>query len=54
MLAEELPNASFVAADSILEWRVRPDRITGEVLEFLDGLWPATRRRTRAEGRMEA
>jgi pimeloyl-ACP methyl ester carboxylesterase len=54
MLAEELPNAHFVAAESILEWRVRPARITREVLEFLDDLWPATRRRTPAEGRMEA
>ena len=54
MLAEELPNARFVDATSILEWRLRPERITGEVLDFLDGLWPAARRRRGREGRMEA
>jgi hypothetical protein len=54
MLAEELPNATFVDAESILEWRLRPDRITGEVLDFLAELWPAARRRPSGEGRMEA
>jgi pimeloyl-ACP methyl ester carboxylesterase len=53
-LAEELPNARFVAAESILEWRRRPDRITGEVLDFLRTCWPAVRRRKPAAGRMEA
>jgi pimeloyl-ACP methyl ester carboxylesterase len=46
MLADELPNARFVAAESIIEWRARPDRITGEVLDFLGELWPARSRRT--------
>ena len=27
MLAEELPNATFVKAKSILEWRFAPDRL---------------------------
>src|SRR5918999_5169932 len=27
MLAEEMPNAAFVRAKSILEWRARPDRL---------------------------
>jgi pimeloyl-ACP methyl ester carboxylesterase len=54
MLAEELPNAEFVAAESIVEWRARPDRITGLVLEFLDGLWPSRRRRSVRDGTMGA
>ena len=52
MLSEELPNATFVAAESIIEWRARPDRITTEVLQFLDHCWPqrpaATSRRSRS------
>ena len=54
MLAEELPNAEFVAAESIVEWRARPDRITDVVVEFLDGLWPARRRRSAGGGTMGA
>jgi len=54
MLAEELPNAEFVAAESIVEWRARPDRITELVLEFLDGLWPSRRRRSARNGTMGA
>jgi pimeloyl-ACP methyl ester carboxylesterase len=54
MLAEELPNAHFVAAESIVEWRARPDRITGLVLDFLDGLWPRRRSRSARDGTMGA
>jgi pimeloyl-ACP methyl ester carboxylesterase len=43
MLAEELPHAEFVAAESIIEWRVRPERINGVVLDFLSGVWPSRR-----------
>lgn len=49
MLSDELPRARFVAAESVLEWRARPDRITGETLDFLAGLWPAD-----GEGRSRA
>ncbi|MGH3502398.1 MAG: alpha/beta fold hydrolase [Nocardioidaceae bacterium] len=55
MLSEELPDARFVAAESIIEWRARPDRITGEVLDFLGRVWPAPRRvhkRRSAQGTM--
>lgn len=45
MLSGELPNARFVAAESIIEWRARPERITGEVLAFLAERWPAGRAR---------
>ncbi|HET7174210.1 MAG TPA: alpha/beta fold hydrolase [Nocardioidaceae bacterium] len=41
MLAEELPNVRFVAARSIVEWRRRPERITAEVLAFLDSAFAA-------------
>jgi pimeloyl-ACP methyl ester carboxylesterase len=36
MLAEELPNAQLVEATSILEWRLRPKRLTGELNRFLE------------------
>ncbi len=39
MLAEELPNAQLVEASSILEWRLRPERLTGELAAFLDSVW---------------
>ena len=53
MLAEELPNATFVEAQSILEWRSRPQRITGEVLGFLESCWPVevAARQRRTSGR---
>jgi pimeloyl-ACP methyl ester carboxylesterase len=38
MLAEELPNARLVEASSILEWRIKPQRLTGELAAFLAGL----------------
>ena len=34
MLAEELPNARFVRARSILEWRFWPERLNHEAAEF--------------------
>jgi pimeloyl-ACP methyl ester carboxylesterase len=39
MLAEELPHGTLVEANSILEWRLRPERLTGELAAFLDGVW---------------
>ena len=41
MLAEELPNARFVAARSILEWRTRPERLNTEAIEFVSRCWGA-------------
>jgi pimeloyl-ACP methyl ester carboxylesterase len=37
--ARELPGARLVAAESILEWRLRPDRLNGELARFLDEVW---------------
>jgi pimeloyl-ACP methyl ester carboxylesterase len=39
MLAEELPNARLVEASSLLEWRLRPKRLTAELARFLDEVW---------------
>ncbi|WP_230487173.1 alpha/beta fold hydrolase [Nocardioides anomalus] len=48
MLAEELPNARFVRARSILEWRVAPERLDHEAAAFALEVWetePTRRRR---------
>jgi pimeloyl-ACP methyl ester carboxylesterase len=46
MLAGEMPNARLLEADSLLELRVRPDRLTAEIGDFLDELWsPRAKRR---------
>jgi pimeloyl-ACP methyl ester carboxylesterase len=39
MLAEELPNAKVVEASSVLEWRLKPERLTDELARFLDSVW---------------
>jgi pimeloyl-ACP methyl ester carboxylesterase len=39
MLAEEMPNARLLEADSLLELRMRPERLTGEIASFLDEVW---------------
>jgi len=38
-LARELPNARLVAAESIVEMRVRPERLTAEIADFVDACW---------------
>ena len=45
MLAEEMPNARLIEANSIFEWRTSPKRLDGELARFLDDVWqekPAT------------
>jgi pimeloyl-ACP methyl ester carboxylesterase len=39
MLAEELPNARLIEANSILEWRMSPERLDEELARFLDDVW---------------
>jgi pimeloyl-ACP methyl ester carboxylesterase len=39
MLAEELPNARLIEATSILEWRLAPERLDGELARFLEEVW---------------
>ncbi len=39
MLVDELPNGRLLQASSILELRLSPERLTGEIAEFLDDCW---------------
>jgi pimeloyl-ACP methyl ester carboxylesterase len=39
MLAEELPDSRLIEANSILEWRLTPKRLDGELARFLDEVW---------------
>ncbi|HEX5988019.1 MAG TPA: alpha/beta hydrolase [Nocardioides sp.] len=48
MLAEEMPNARFVAARGILEWRLWPERLDGEAIAFVEQCWAAPVRRARS------
>jgi pimeloyl-ACP methyl ester carboxylesterase len=38
-LLEELPNAQLLRADSLLELRLTPERLTTEIAQFLDECW---------------
>jgi pimeloyl-ACP methyl ester carboxylesterase len=54
MLAAELPNARLIDANSIVELRTNPKRLTAEIAEFVASCWPRqgasapSRRRRRA------
>jgi pimeloyl-ACP methyl ester carboxylesterase len=41
MLASEMPNAELLEADSLVELRFRPERLTNEIAAFLDRCWAA-------------
>jgi pimeloyl-ACP methyl ester carboxylesterase len=43
MLADEMPEARFVRAKSILEWRVAPERLTTEAIAFTRNCWDTPR-----------
>jgi pimeloyl-ACP methyl ester carboxylesterase len=47
MLADELPNGRLLQANSILELRIAPARLTGEIASFVDECWRPTGRRAR-------
>jgi pimeloyl-ACP methyl ester carboxylesterase len=47
MLADELPHGRLLEAESIVELRFSPDRLTNEIARFVDECW-APRQRTRA------
>jgi pimeloyl-ACP methyl ester carboxylesterase len=49
MLADELPNGRLLEAESIVELRFSPDRLTDEIARFIDSCW-APPRRVRARG----
>jgi pimeloyl-ACP methyl ester carboxylesterase len=52
MLADELPNARLIEANSILEWRISPDRLDAELASFLDEVWAGPAVAERAEARL--
>jgi pimeloyl-ACP methyl ester carboxylesterase len=55
MLAKELPNGRLLEADSLLELRLHPERLTGEIAAFLDDVWsPREVKRTRRPSRRAA
>jgi pimeloyl-ACP methyl ester carboxylesterase len=39
MLAEELPHARLVEAESLLEWRISPQRLDDELAGFVEEAW---------------
>lgn len=39
MLAKELPNGRLLEADSLVELRMQPERLTDEIAAFLDEVW---------------
>ena len=41
MLADELPNGRLLEASSILELRLAPERLTGEIADFIQECWEA-------------
>jgi pimeloyl-ACP methyl ester carboxylesterase len=44
MLAEELPHARLIEADSLVELRLKPERLTDEIAAFLDEVWAPPKR----------
>lgn len=50
MLIEELRGARLVEASSILEWRLRPKRLTEELALFLDEVWAVPRAAPATDG----
>ncbi len=43
MLAAEMPNARLIEANSLVELRLQPERLTDEIAAFLDELWDPKR-----------
>jgi pimeloyl-ACP methyl ester carboxylesterase len=51
MLASELQNSRLVEANSLVELRIRPERLTAEIADFLDEVWAGTAKRTASQKR---
>ena len=49
-LAARLPDARLLQATSVFELRLKPERLTSEIAQFLDAVWdiPSTGARTRS------
>ena len=54
MLADELPNGRLLEASSILELRVAPERLTGEIGAFIDECWSVEETPARSRARASA
>src|SRR3954469_22656229 len=55
MLADELPHGRLLEAESIVELRFSPDRLTNEIAAFIDECWQTRRApRARTGGRRRA
>lgn len=52
-LAAELPNARLMHADSMIELRLRPGRLTAEIAEFVDECWAESRNGRHTAGRAD-
>jgi pimeloyl-ACP methyl ester carboxylesterase len=52
-LAGEMPNARLVEANSIIEWRLFPNRLNDELALFLDEVWQGEAPRPWGAGRVE-
>jgi pimeloyl-ACP methyl ester carboxylesterase len=50
-LAEELPNGRLLEADSLVELRLHPERLTEEIASFLDEVWGARRTGARRQAK---
>jgi pimeloyl-ACP methyl ester carboxylesterase len=50
MLSKEMPNARLIEADSLVELRMRPERLTNEIAGFLDEVWKRGRGKKAAGG----
>ena len=48
VLLAEIPDAEFVSARSLLEWRLRHERLTGAAIGFCQSCWRVQRRRRRS------
>ena len=50
MLAREMPNSRLIEANSLLELRMQPERLTNEIAGFLDEIWASKKRRSSRTG----
>jgi pimeloyl-ACP methyl ester carboxylesterase len=46
MLAKEMQNARLLEANSLMELRLQPERLTGEIANFLDEVWSTSAKRS--------
>src|SRR5271154_292801 len=56
MLVKEMPNARLLQANSLVELRTQPERLTGEIAAFVDEVWakPGAKQPKRAAGKRVA